>query len=167
MTGIVVGLDDAPDARAALHWAFAEAVLRCERLTVVTVVNELPVAMPALYAMDAAGRVPDIKKSTCRWAHRLTTQVAAQTPGGTDVPFDVEVTGGNPAKELIKRSRDASLLVVGRQGLNPVTRLFAGSVSTAVVHRASCPVVVVTHPTRRAGRTTFRERIAMVKRGES
>lgn len=167
MPGIVVGLDDAPDGLAALEWAFAEAVLRCEPLTVVAVVNELPVPVPALYAMDATGRAPDTRESTRRWAKRLAAGVAAQVPGGTDVSFEVEVPSGTPARVLIERSRAASILVVGRQGLNPFSRLFAGSVSTAVVHGAACPVVVVPQRTRRGGRMSFRERISAGDRRES
>jgi len=167
MTGIVVGLDDAPDARTALEWAFAEAVLRCERLTVVSVVNELSVAVPAMYAMDAAGRMPDTRESTRKWAARVVASVAGQTPGGTQVPVEVEVPTGNPVRALVERSRGASLLVVGRQGLNPMSRLFAGSVCTAVMHRALCPVVVVPQPTRRGARRPLRQRMSMGKKAES
>jgi nucleotide-binding universal stress UspA family protein len=142
MSGIVVGLEDAPDAMKALDWAFAEAAAHGEHVTVVSVVNELPVATPAFYAADAVGHVHDVRRSTRRWAERVVkSTVARRTDDG--VAVEVKVVGGNPARVLTDLSRDASLVVVGRHGSNPFSRLFLGSVSSAVVHHAKCPVVVV------------------------
>jgi nucleotide-binding universal stress UspA family protein len=143
MSGIVVGLEDAPDAMTALDWAFAEAAERDEPLTVVSVVNELPVAAPGFYATDAAGRVHDVRRSTRRWAERAVQSTVARSTDGVDVSVKVKVVGGNPAKVLTDLSRNASLVVVGRRGSNPLSRLLLGSVSSSVVHHAKCPVVVV------------------------
>jgi nucleotide-binding universal stress UspA family protein len=38
---------------------------------------------------------------------------------------------------------DASLIVVGSHGWGPIRRLVFGSVSTALLHHAPCPVLVV------------------------
>jgi nucleotide-binding universal stress UspA family protein len=40
-------------------------------------------------------------------------------------------------------AKDADLIVVGSRGLNPVQRILLGSVSSKVVHRAECDVLVV------------------------
>jgi nucleotide-binding universal stress UspA family protein len=55
-----------------------------------------------------------------------------------------EVVEGGPAPEIIRAaSRDkADLVVVGSRGRKGVGRIL-GSVSHAVVHRASCSVLVV------------------------
>ena len=143
MSGIIVGLEDAPNATSALEWAFAEAAERHEPLTVVSVVNELPVANPGFYAIDAAGHVHDVRRSTRRWAERLVKSTIAHKSEAADVSVKVKVVGGNPAKILTDLSRDASLVVVGKRGSNPLSRLLLGSVSSAVVHHARCPVVVV------------------------
>ena len=149
MNGIVVGLEDAPDAMTALEWAFAEAAEHHEPLTVVSVVNELPVATPGFYASDAAGHMHDARRSTRRWAERTVKATVARNAGAADVAVKVKVVGGNPAKVLTDLSRDASLVVVGRRGSNPISRLLLGSVSSSVVHHAKCPVVVV--PEERSG----------------
>jgi len=143
MSGIVVGLEDAPDAMKALEWAFAEAAERREPLTVVSVVNELPVATPSFYAVDAAGHMHDVRRSTRRWAERVVKSAAARDVRAADVSVKVKVVGGSPAKVLSDLSRDASMVVVGRHGSNPLSRLILGSVSSGVVHHAKCPVVVV------------------------
>jgi nucleotide-binding universal stress UspA family protein len=142
MTGIVVGLDDSRDGLAALDWAVDEAVRRHEPLTVLSVVNELPLATPGFYAADAAGHVHDVRRSTGRWARRVTSESAGRTLDGPGVPVHVRVPSGHPAKLLVEASRDASMVVVGR-GVGGIGRLLLGSVSTAVVHHAHCPVVVV------------------------
>jgi nucleotide-binding universal stress UspA family protein len=50
---------------------------------------------------------------------------------------------GDPGHVIVESAKDADLIVVGRRGLNPVQRLLMGSVSTKVVQRAECDVLVV------------------------
>ncbi|MFE2994673.1 universal stress protein [Nocardia sp. NPDC059246] len=47
---------------------------------------------------------------------------------------------------LIERSRQARLLVVGNRGLGAIGRAVLGSASTALLHLAQCPVLVVRQP---------------------
>jgi nucleotide-binding universal stress UspA family protein len=50
---------------------------------------------------------------------------------------------GDPGDVIVKAAEDADLVVVGSRGLNPIQRLLLGSVSSKVVHRARCDVLVV------------------------
>ena len=52
---------------------------------------------------------------------------------------------GDPAEETVALAEelDADLVVIGNRGVGRLRRLVAGSVSESVVHRASCPVLVV------------------------
>lgn len=43
----------------------------------------------------------------------------------------------------VAKRRDARLIVIGAHGWGPIRRAFHGSVSTAVLHQAPCPVLVV------------------------
>jgi nucleotide-binding universal stress UspA family protein len=63
----------------------------------------------------------------------------------------VEVVGvsGHPATELIERSREADLLVLGHRGLGGLASAFLGSVGLNCVLHAQCPVLIV-RPTYRA-----------------
>jgi nucleotide-binding universal stress UspA family protein len=53
---------------------------------------------------------------------------------------------GPVAATLIAHSARLDLLVTGSRGYGPVRRVFAGSVSRALVREASCPVIVVPRP---------------------
>ncbi|HLY50493.1 MAG TPA: universal stress protein [Solirubrobacteraceae bacterium] len=52
---------------------------------------------------------------------------------------------GNPADVIVQEAQEsgADLIVVGTRGLNAAQRVVLGSVSTNVVHHASCDVLVV------------------------
>ncbi|GAQ80080.1 universal stress protein family protein [Klebsormidium nitens] len=61
------------------------------------------------------------------------------------VPCTFAVVAGDPRSELLKHlnSHPVDLVVMGSRGLNPMSRLFLGSVSNHVVHNSPVPVVVV------------------------
>jgi nucleotide-binding universal stress UspA family protein len=50
---------------------------------------------------------------------------------------------GDAGDVIVEAAKDADLAVVGSRGLNPIQRLLMGSVSSKVVHRAECDVLVV------------------------
>jgi nucleotide-binding universal stress UspA family protein len=50
---------------------------------------------------------------------------------------------GDPGTSIVEAGKDADLIIVGSRGLNPVQRMLLGSVSSKVVHRAPCDVLVV------------------------
>jgi nucleotide-binding universal stress UspA family protein len=72
---------------------------------------------------------------------------ALETAFGQDAPEDLEVrlVEGTPKKKLVEASRGAKMLVLGRQGRSALGGLLLGSVSSACVAHAHCPVLVV-HP---------------------
>jgi nucleotide-binding universal stress UspA family protein len=50
---------------------------------------------------------------------------------------------GDPGSVIVKAAEDADLVIVGSRGLNSFQRILLGSVSSKVVHRAPCDVLVV------------------------
>ncbi len=61
---------------------------------------------------------------------------------------------GDPVREILALSREVDLLVLGARPNGPLLRLLLGSVSSHVVRRATCPVVVVpAHPVAPAAAT--------------
>jgi nucleotide-binding universal stress UspA family protein len=141
MTGITVGFDGSHSALRALEWAMSEAALRHVPLTVLTV---HPVAVsgwtgnPIILPEDA----PEVQK-----ARQAAGDAVAKTAAGLGQPGIGAVTvrgvSGVPGEELIRASAGAELLVVGARGMGGMRRMLLGSVSSAVVHHARCPVAVI------------------------
>ncbi len=52
---------------------------------------------------------------------------------------------GNPGKEIVEfaMNLDVDLVVAGTRGRSPAQELYLGSVSSALVHRAPCSVLIV------------------------
>lgn len=50
---------------------------------------------------------------------------------------------GDPGTAIIDAAKGADLIIVGTRGLNPMKRIVVGSVSSKVVHRAECDVLVI------------------------
>jgi nucleotide-binding universal stress UspA family protein len=67
---------------------------------------------------------------------------------GPDLPDNVEsrLVRGHARESLIEASRDADMIVVGRRGHGGFGGLLLGSVSSACVAHAHCPVLVVHAP---------------------
>jgi nucleotide-binding universal stress UspA family protein len=61
---------------------------------------------------------------------------------------DAEILEGTAAEQIIElaRARNAPLIVVGSRGLGAVAGALLGSVSSAIIHRADRPVLVVPKP---------------------
>ncbi|MHA7223070.1 universal stress protein [Arthrobacter sp. RHLT1-20] len=79
-------------------------------------------------------------------------QESMVTAFGAEPPANVEarLVQGHPRHTLIEASRDADMLVVGRRGHGGFGGLLLGSVSSALVAHAHCPVLVVHTPEAKA-----------------
>ena len=142
---IVVGVDDSTDAAVALRWALHEAILRNATVEVVHAwqppMSALPFGGTLVVPVDEA----EIDQAAREHLDRLVDEALAELEG--DVP---EVTRtalpGAAAMTLVDLSADADLLVVGSHGRTGLRRLLIGSVASAVVQHAVCPVVVIRLP---------------------
>ena len=107
-----------------------------------------PVKVTALHVLDidayrasflAPREIRRIEARSARILKEATQQLAALKLKGT-----VRKEQGAIAPVILKRApkRDG-LLVVGSQGLDALDRFMLGSVSTKLIHHATCPVLVV------------------------
>lgn len=140
---VVVGVDGSPSATDAVSWAAEQAVAEDRPLVLV---HAGPTPAPAGTGwMEAAGvdhhRLAMLLKDDAR---ALLEQAAAPIRAAhADLEIHYVVRLGDARELLLEASAEARLLVVGTRGLGPVRHLLLGSVSSALVKHATCPVVVV------------------------
>jgi len=138
---VVVGVDGSKGSQLALDWAVDEARTRGAELCVVHTwhdqyVSSYPLAPRAMYRAILEGAARQI----------LDEMVDAVDTTGLAAPITKKLVLGGAATALLLEAKDADLLVVGARGLGGFMGLLMGSVSSQVVHHASCPVVVVPEP---------------------
>lgn len=134
---VVVGYDGGEPARAAVRWAAHEAERLRSPLTVVYAAN---VPAVAAWTPGTPVLVEGLTEVTARVAEEGAELARQAAPG-----VAVRSTGllGGAAGELIGRSGEAGLVVVGRRRRSALASAALGSVSFAVILHARCPVVVV------------------------
>ena len=133
---IAVAYDDTEEAKAAL--ARAEALALACRATIVV----YTVAAPPAVVPGATGYTPAIAPE----AGPIVTRAVK----GVDERLAAtgRALAGTPAPTIAAACEEvgADLLVAGSRGYGPVMRVLVGSVSTQLVHKAPCPVLVVPRP---------------------
>ena len=131
---IVVGLDGSAESRLALEDAveLARATGAGLRLVAVARAPQVAPEIPgSLQAMEAA-----IEGSLREELGDALASIPAE------VATEASLITGDPAAKLGAAADTASLLVLGSRGYGPVRRVLLGSVSSALVARARCPVLV-------------------------
>lgn len=130
---ILVAYNEGPGARAALGQAEAIASALGGNLTLVRSVTEGPLAEAAKPETIATGRTA------------LEREINRYHP---DLDAELWVVGGPAGEALVAAANEmsADLIVTGSRHHRAITRAILGSVSSELVHNASCDVLVV-HPT--------------------
>lgn len=146
MKRIVVGVDGSPSSVQALEFAVEEAAMRHAELEVLAVVQSASFA--PLYGYPPAPAPGPRMDEAERTARAALDEALAKQGRPSPAKASVQVRTGIPAEELLIQAKGADLLVVGSRGAGGLTRMVLGSVSSAVVHHADCPVLIVpaAHP---------------------
>ncbi|EID14173.1 hypothetical protein MXEN_09314 [Mycobacterium xenopi RIVM700367] len=131
---VVVGIDGSPASEMATAIAFDEASWRGVELVALHVwrdADEFPIGS-AEWSAQQAEAVEALAERLAGWQERYP-----------DVSVHRRIVSGNPARHLIEASESSQLVVVGNRGRGGLQGMLMGSVSTAVVHAARSPVIVV------------------------
>lgn len=142
---IVVAVDGSTASDSALRWAAREAMLRNVPLTVLHVV---PPAVPpggmgytlAPLPMNYNDLAKEGGQRVLAAARRLLDEAAGP---GEQLTSDVELVEAPTIPALVDVTKDAQMIVVGSRGRGAFSRALLGSVSSALVHHAHCPVAVI------------------------
>lgn len=140
--GVVVGVDGSPASRAAVDWAARDAALRDVPLTVVHVMPSTVIGAWTDLPMS-----PEFWTARTRRAEELVTEalewVARAISVSPRIPVRHKVLSAPIVPAMADMSKDADMVVVGCRGLGGVQALLLGSVSSALLHQAHCPVAVI------------------------
>jgi nucleotide-binding universal stress UspA family protein len=142
-TTIVVGIDDSDEARAALRWAAEQARLRPARLKVLHAFQ--PRHLAGVFGIAKLQPDAQWRADAERWLADIVDEEIGDMPG-----LDIEPLAAQdgPAAAVLAAADRAGLIVVGSRGRGAAGSALLGSVSSAVLQQARCPVVVVPRPSR-------------------
>lgn len=130
---VVVGIDGSPGSKKALRWA-------CDYVDAVG--GELDLV--GVWTQKVTYGLPPMTVTfDPRPAHEAQLREARTVATLAPDQLDTVTVQGAPGPALVRRAKDADLLVVGARGLGGIGGLLLGSVSTYCVHHATVPVVVV------------------------
>lgn len=139
--GIVVAVDGSPASTAAAGWAAREAAMRNIPLTVAHAVSTPTATFPPVpYPESLVTGLEDEGKKAIMHAMKVAEDAM---PAERAVPIGRKLVYAAPTPALLKMSDTAEMIVVGSSGRGPLARGLLGSVSSAVVRHANCPVAVV------------------------
>ncbi|MGE5693970.1 MAG: universal stress protein [Candidatus Sericytochromatia bacterium] len=140
--GIVVGVDGSAHSHVAVRWAAREAVMRHVALTIVHV---LPIPLEGwtewAYMPTELGPLQD--KRGQQIIDEATRVAKDATTDGGHVQIDTEMYFSPAVSTMVVLTEDAQMVVVGCRGHGVLRRILLGSMSTALVQHAKCPVAVI------------------------
>ena len=142
VSGIVVGVDGSAAATAAVRWAAGEAAMRNVGLTIV---HASPPVMPESSLIAWTGPTPaEVLRAQDEHAHRVLDDAAVTArDAAPGVRVHTTAIVAAPVAALLDLAEQTQMMVVGRRGRLSLAGVSFGSVSTAMVHRARCPVAVI------------------------
>jgi nucleotide-binding universal stress UspA family protein len=138
--GVVVGADGSPESLPVIEFAYRHAFLRGAPLTVLHSFFDAAAAVAQYHeARGEPAEVPELDDLRAA----LSVSVAGLEEDYPGVPVTLTLRHGLADQALAPRHAPWGLIVVGRHPMRSLERLLTGSIATAVLERATCPVAVV------------------------
>lgn len=142
--GVLVGVDGSDGGLWALERGCVEAAAHRLPLYVLAVVNSRAQNGDPALADVLEESTGLLLASMADVVRRGVTAVRART--GHTGPDSVHVVAGHPVDLLLRVAEHQHTLVLGARGNGGFSRQLLGSVATALVHHASCPLLLVPGP---------------------
>jgi nucleotide-binding universal stress UspA family protein len=141
VNGILVAVDTSDGSRQALRWAIQQAERWQLPLTALAVSQTVSLPLAKVYATPTAADLEETRRQAEAMV-AAETQTLGREP---TIPVTIVVDGGSPVDIILAEGEKVGHIVVGARGAGGFSRMLLGSVSSAVVHHATCPVTVVPH----------------------
>lgn len=143
---ILVAYDGSTHADRALDEAIDLARANGASLTLAGVAPELSPWLLAPAGMAPPENLGGLQEEIARDSRTMLEQAASRIP--SEVPSSVVLLEGRPATALLAQQRQGGhdLVVMGSRGRGELRSMLLGSVSHAVLHGSSVPVLVVHLP---------------------
>lgn len=139
--GVLVCIDGSAASDAAVAWAAREAIRYQRPITLMHAVPPIEVGWPVgqLYS-----DMPEwLRESGQHVIDQARKAVTASLDKSESPEIRTEMAYSRVVPALVDRSNEAWMIVIGSQGLGALGRLLLGSVTSAVLHHAHCPVAVI------------------------
>ena len=132
---ILVATDSSDESRAALGHAVGLAEKLGATVHVVTVLDTR--SNPYHFGVREVDAMND--------AARELLEDVTTAYDGRDVPFELEILRGNPAKSIVEyaESIDADLIVAGKRGDDGITGVLLGSTTDRLARLTEIPLTIV------------------------
>jgi nucleotide-binding universal stress UspA family protein len=148
---ILVPLDGSDVAEEAIGPAAEMARIMGARLTLLRVVEPMPMVAPDGLVYTPTAIDPSFMDEMITQAQKYVDHVAARCQGeGLTVETRV-ISNDLPTTAVLEAAAGHDLIALATHGRSRMARLFLGSVADKVVRGAHCPVLVVRHPHMRPG----------------
>jgi nucleotide-binding universal stress UspA family protein len=140
MRSVLLATDGSPTAEKATETAIELALALDTELVIVSVWN-IPYTTVGFAAAPVNGELAKLSEEQAR---KITVEAAARAEE-VGVEARSVVLRGLPVEEICVAAEKFKprFLIVGSHGWGAVKRALFGSVSTGVLHHATCPVLVV------------------------
>lgn len=134
---ILLAVDGSDNALRAAYEAIKLATLSENPL-----IEVVYVISPAKASKDTLDNPTDRDRERLREEHIARTEALLRE---AELDYSILMFHGDPAQTLIDYEKEGrfDLLVLGSRGLNPIQKFLLGSVSSKVIEKAGCPVLVV------------------------
>ena len=134
---VLVAIEDRDDADRVVRWLTHHSFAAPVELRVVHAV--VPIGVTEPYAGPEINVwVEDVQ----RYAEELVQSTAGKLSNSQHT-VTAKVVQGNPVAVIEQEAKDMDLVVVTSHGRKGISRFLLGSVSHAVVHHVTCPVLVL------------------------
>ncbi len=145
---ILIATDGSEYADNALEFVMRFPFPRDSRMTVLSVVDDIPMLPAELDALDDI-QVEALNAANKRLHEEAEERVVREGKRLRDDGWSGEtlVRNGNPVDEILRVAEEinADLIVLGSHGTGRAKRFLLGSVSDRVLEYASCSVLIVKH----------------------